>query len=112
MNKNEIGVCIDEGVAYILEEKKDENLITIIKADEPDTETRQAKDRSFYKKVIEQIQDFEIISLFATSKARNEIVRRIRAKKLDHIVVQKNATETVTENQKIDFINGYFKAKC
>lgn len=118
LHKHKIGVCVDEAVAYLLEEKNDEHLITIIKADELEDDadaikpTKHQKDHAFYKRVFDMIQDFDKICLFGPEKARNEIIRRIRAKKLNHILVLGNSAEgKVTENQKIDFINGFFKAK-
>lgn len=117
LHKHEIGVCVDEAVAYLLEERSDENLITIIKADEPEEADNSAppkghrKDHAYYKKVFDIIQDFEKVSLFGSLSARNEILRRLRAKKLNHILVTNNSGDKVTESQKIDFINGFFKVR-
>ena len=116
--KHEIGVCVDEAVAYLLEERNDENLITIIKADESEeTDSTQSgkhqrKDHVYYKKVFDMIQDFDKVLLFGPTKSKNEIIRRIRAKKLNHILVQNNNPEgNVTQNEKFEFINGFFKSK-
>ncbi len=111
--KNEIGVCVDYGVAYLLEEKNDENLITIIKADDIDIaaagEKPMRKDHAFFKKIFDTVRDYDKISLFGPASAKNEILQRIRANKLSHIKIKNNPVEEkITENQRIDFINGYF----
>jgi hypothetical protein len=115
--KNEIGVCVDYGVAYLLEERNDENIITIIKSDDVLEEIgvhekKLRKDHAFFKRIFDSIRDFESVSLFGPTSAKNEILQRIRANKLSHIKIENNsADEKITENQKIDFINRYFEAK-
>jgi hypothetical protein len=115
--KNEIGVCVDYGVAYLLEERNDENIITIIKSDDALEEIgihekKLRKDHAFFKRIFDAIRDFETVSLFGPTSAKNEILQRIRANKLSHIKIENNAVEEkITENQKIDFINRYFEAK-
>jgi hypothetical protein len=118
LHKNEIGVCVDESVAYLLEEKNDENLITIIRADEIGEEKgtlrqkRRQKKLAFYRKVFELIQDFDKVSLFGSAAAKNEIIKQIRANKLRNIQIQHDTPGAeITENQKIDFISRYFARK-
>jgi hypothetical protein len=121
LHKTKIGVCMDEGVAYLLEEKNDENVITIIEAEDfddlnsesikPAKRKRPQKDNPFIKKVFEIIKDFDKVSLFGPAQARNQLMSRIRAHKLLDIEIQNNpfVEDTLTEKQKIDFINRYFE---
>ncbi len=116
LHKTKIGVCMDNTVAYLLEQKNHERVITIIEANEdedldldhtPAQPTR--KDHKFFKKVFEMIKDFDKVSLFGPAAAKRELLNRIRANKLFHIEIQNNPIEdNVTENQKIEFINEYF----
>jgi hypothetical protein len=125
IHKTKIGVCVDDGVAYLLEEKNDEKVITIIDADEEtnidiveeleDTTIVQTpymkKKQAFYYRVFEIIKNFDNISLFGTASAKREIMSRIRAHKLNHIEIQNNPLEDkITENHKIEFINQYFSS--
>jgi hypothetical protein len=110
---------MDESVAYLLEEKNDENIITIIEAEDEaqpvqeDTNSpaqrRRKKNHAFFKKVFEAVKDFDKVLLFGPVSARMEILNRIRASKLSHIeILNKSAGDIITENQKIEFINQYF----
>lgn len=123
LHKNEIGVCVDKDIAYLLEEKNDENLITIIKADDPgDSEPAKHTDglrpkkrprkNDFYRKVFEMIRDFDKVSLFGPASAKKEIIRLLAANQVSKIAIEESEDEEeVTENQKIDFINRYFDEK-
>lgn len=120
LHKTKIGVCMDEGVAYLLEEKNDENVITIIGADEsPETDMailnvnrrKSVKDHAFFKKIFEIIKDFDTVFLFGTASVKNEILSRIKANKLLDIEIQnfQLSDDNITENEKIEFINRYFE---
>lgn len=124
LHKNEIGVCVDKDIAYLLEEKNDENLITIIKADDPiDSELAKQTDdglrpkkrlrkNDFYRRVFEMIRDFDKVSLFGPTSAKKEMIRLLNASQVSKISIEENEDEEeVTENQKIDFINRYFNEK-
>ena len=103
LGKKKIGVCLDEGIAYLLEEKNDENVITIIQTD--DSEIKH----THLMKVFEIVQDFDKISLFGSSAAKNELIHRINNNKLLNIEIQNHqSTDKITENQRFDFINSYF----
>jgi hypothetical protein len=116
LHKTKIGVCMDAGIAYLLEEKNDENVITIIEAeqDKPAAEdskykTRVRNEKAFYKKVFDFVKDFDKVALFGPAKIKNELINRIRANEFLKIEIQNNPIEDkITENQKIDFINQYF----
>jgi hypothetical protein len=125
IHKTKIGVCVDDGVAYLLEEKNDEKVITIIDADEEttidnieeieDTTIIQTpymkKKQAFYYRVFVIIKNFDNISLFGTASAKRELMTRIRAHKLNHIEIENNPLEEkITENHKIEFINQYFSS--
>ena len=122
LNKTKIGVCMDYSVAYLLEEKNDERVITIIEADiasasdvlsaEIVSQTNpNGKNHGFYKKVFEMVKNFDRISLYGPTPVRNEILSRIRANKLLNIeILSKTVDGKITENQKIDFINAYFES--
>ncbi len=106
---------MDNSVAYLLEEKNHERVITIIEADDDDDLTMDPmahparKDHKFFKKVFDMVKDFDKVSLFGPASAKRELLNRIRANKLFHIEIQNNPIEdNVTETQKIDFINEYF----
>lgn len=103
MQKKEIGVCFDNGVAYLLESKNDENVITIIEDDD------SQKKHTFFRKVFNVIKDFDKIALFGPAYAKNEMVFRLKKDKLTDVeVVTYPVDDKITENQKIDFIQGYF----
>ncbi len=123
IHKTKIGVCVDDGVAYLLEEKNDEKVITIINADEdididleddfediivqsPQLRRKQA----FYYRVFDIIRNFDKISLFGTASAKREIMSRIRAHKLNIEIQNNPLEEKITENHKIEFINQYFSS--
>jgi hypothetical protein len=125
IHKTKIGVCVDDGVAYLLEEKNDEKVITIIDADEETTNDNieeiedttiiqtpyMKKKQAFYYRVFEIIKNFDNISLFGTASAKRELMTRIRAHKLNHIEIENNPLEEkITENHKIEFINQYFSS--
>ena len=119
LHKTQIGVCMDYSIAYLLEEKNEEKVITIIEADSEMLVNNQGddnnnirtgrKDSVFFKKVFEIVKDFDKVFLFGPVSAKNELLHRIKANKLLHIEIQNNPTgDKITENQKIDFINKYF----
>ena len=122
LNKTQIGVCMDYSVAYLLEEKNDERVITIIEADVASAAdvvsaeivsqvNPNGKNHGFYKKVFELIKNFDRVSLYGPTPVRNEILNRIKANKLLNIEILTNPVEgKITENQKIDFINAYFES--
>jgi len=122
LNKTQIGVCMDYSVAYLLEEKNDERVITIIEADVASAAdvvsaeivsqvNPNGKNHGFYKKVFELIKNFDRVSLYGPTPVRNEILNRIKANKLLNIEILSNPVEgKITENQKIDFINAYFES--
>jgi len=100
---------MDDGIAYLLEEKNDENVITIIEAEHSIDETHIRNEKSFYKKIFELIKDFDKIALFGPVKVKNELINYIKSNKLLQIEIQNNPIENkITENQRIDFINEYF----
>lgn len=108
LHKTKIGVCMDYKVAYLLEEKNHEKVITIIEADEEEASTNPNRKQDFFKKVYEMIKDFDKVALFGPAQVKRELMNRIRASK-HPIEIQNNPIEdNVTENQKIDFINEYF----
>lgn len=124
LHKNEIGVCVDKNIAYLLEEKNDENLITIIKADDPgDSEPakqtydalrpkKKLRKNEFYRKVFEMIRDFDKVSLFGPTSAKKEMMRLLNASQVSKINLEESEDdEEITESQKIDFINRYFNEK-
>ena len=103
LHKTKIGVCLDHSVAYLLEDKNDEHVITIIEADETE------KKNNFYRKVFEIVKDFDKVALFGPESVKNELIHRIVENKLLNIEIQNNPIEErITENQKIEFINQYF----
>lgn len=113
--KQKIGVCLDERVAYLLEEKNDENLITIIRADDEESESLRPKKKlrknEFYRKVFDLIRDFDRISLFGPASSRKEILRLLDVNKVSGVDIENDSHDQVTESQKIDFINNYFKSR-
>ena len=103
LQKRKIGVCFDNGVAYLLESKNDENIITVIEDDDQD------KKHTFFRKVFNAIKDFDKIALFGPAYAKNEMVFRIKKDKLTDIeIVSYPVEDKITENHKIDFIQEYF----
>ncbi len=122
LNKTQIGVCMDYSVAYLLEEKNDERVITIIEADVASAAdvvsaeivsqvNPNGKNHGFYKKVFELIKNFDRVSLYGPTPVRNEILNHIKTNKLLNIEILSNPVEgKITENQKIDFINAYFES--
>lgn len=103
LQKKSIGVCFDNGVAYLLEEKNDENIITIIEADE------SQQKHTFFRKVFNVVKDFDKVSLFGPAYAKNELLFRIKKDRGHDIeVLNHPIDDKITENQKIDFIKEYF----
>ncbi len=123
LEKTKIGVCIDYRVAYLLEEKNDEKVITIIEADvasagdeiNADAVSQvnpTGKNHGFYNKVSDLIMGFDQVSLLAPDSVKNEILKRIKgnsALKMD--IQNEDIAGKISENQKIEFINTYF-ANC
>lgn len=116
LSKTKIGVCIDYEIAYLLEEKNDENLITIIEA-KPLNESnahgisKKTKNQNFYKNIVDVVKNFEEVVLFGPDYLKNQIIVRIKANNTLHIEIQSNAAEDdITESKKIQFINDYFRA--
>lgn len=120
LHKTKIGVCIDDSVAYLLEEKNEQNVITIIEAGENDPATaflsqdepvhdKQRQRHLFFKRIFDAIRDFDKIAFCGPASARREILNRIKANKLLNIEFQNTPeNEKITENQKIEFISNYF----
>jgi hypothetical protein len=112
-HKHEIGVCVDEDIAYLLEEKNDENLITIIHADESDAispakiKTKSRK-QAFLKKIFENIRDFDKISLCGPAAVKAEIKKLFRENSVKEVQIEESEGDEITESQKLDFINEYF----
>jgi hypothetical protein len=110
-HKEQIGVCMDDHVAFLLQQQRDENVITIISSEEMQEECKR-KDHTFYKKVFEALRDFEAVHLFGPKAAKDEIVRRIKSEKLSNIkVVNGSADEKMNDKGKIAFINNFFGVK-
>jgi len=109
LHKYEIGVCLNEDVAYLLKEKYDENLITIIHADEQDADrkTRNRK-QAFFKRIFEMIRDFEKVSLCGPASVKTEIKKLFRDNSLKDVQIDESDGEEITESQRIEFINSYF----
>ncbi|RZJ35403.1 MAG: hypothetical protein EOO51_05845 [Flavobacterium sp.] len=121
LHKTKIGVCIDDSVAYLLEEKNEQNVITIIQAGENDPATKflsdedeplgdkQSQRHIFFKRIFDAVRDFDKIAFLGPANARKEIMNRIRANKLLHIEFQNiPESDKITESQKIEFISNYF----
>jgi len=116
LHKYEIGVCLDEDVAYLLEEKFDEHLITIIHADdetEPEavkTKSRSRKQR-FLRRIFEMIRDFDKISLCGPAAVKSEIKKLFKENSLRAVQIDESEADEVTESQKLEFINAYFQTR-
>jgi len=123
LEKTKIGVCIDYRVAYLLEEKNDEKVITIIEADVASASDEinadavsqlnpTGKNHGFYNKVSDLIMGFDHVSLLAPDPVKNEILKRIKNNGgLEMNIQNKDIVGKLSENQKIEFINTYF-ANC
>jgi hypothetical protein len=114
LHKHEIGVCLDEDVAYLLEEKHDENLITIIHADEDPYQKKtrtKHKRQAFFKKIFELIRDFDKVSLCGPATLKSEIKKLFKDNSVREVQIKESDSEEVTESQKLDFINHYFGAR-
>ena len=117
LHKSKIGVCLDYSIAYLLEEKNEERVITIIEANDeptvlarPQNRRKHAKDHVFFKKVFDIVKDFDKVLLFGPASVKKELLNRIKANKSLEIEVQNDTQqEKVTENEKIEFINSYFE---
>lgn len=104
LNKTRIGVCVEDHMAYLLEEKNEENVITIIEAQPSD------HNHAFLKKVYEIVKHFDKIFLFGPANIKNKLIGRIRANTLRIEIMNDPVEGKITDNQKIDFINQYFEA--
>ena len=118
LHKTKIGVCLDHSIAYLLEEKNEEKVITIIQSEAAAQNEIEAseiqegtRDTSFYKKVYDIVRDFDKVSLFGTETAKKELIGRLKADRLYNIeILNPRRTSSITENQKIRFINEYFES--
>lgn len=116
IKKTKIGVCLDYTIAFLLEEKEDENLITIIRA-EDDTQpqqskpvTRRRRNKEFVQKVYDLVKTYDRVSLFGTEAARLDFLRTIRNGKRKDIEVNSIPLgKGKPEEQRINFINSYFQ---
>ena len=116
LHKNEIGVCLDEVVAYLLEEKYDENLITIIHADDNDGKSAakaklKNRKQAFFKKIFEIIRDFDKVSLCGPASVKSEIKKLFKDNSVREVQINENESDEVTETEKLEFINHYFEAR-
>ena len=103
--KDNIGVCLNDQMAFVLERRSDENLITVISAEDQSKPNLNA----YYKKVFDSLRDFRHIRLFGPKKSTNEIERRIKAHKLDFTtILDAHPEETPAQDKRIDFSNEYF----
>src|SRR6476620_3106561 len=120
LHKSKIGVCLDYSIAYLLEEKNEEKVITIIESDEeeaiqPNADDsnqlrKRRKNQAYFKQVFEIVKDFDKVLLFGPASVKKELVNRIKAHKLFNIEILNNSNkDQVTESEKIEFINNYFE---
>lgn len=97
--KTKIGVCIDYRVAYLLEEKNDEKVITIIEADVASAADEinadavsqvnpTGKNHGFYNKVSDLIMGFDQVSLLAPDPVKNELLKRIKSNGIREVDIQ------------------------
>ena len=114
--KSKIGVYLEYSIAFLLERKDDENLITIIRATEDDVPeapppiTRHRKNREFVRKVADHVKSYDSISLTGNQSAQKALMREIADGKDHPIEVRALPPKRGnTEQQRIDFINSYFK---
>jgi len=114
--KSKIGVYLDYSIAFLLERKDEENLITIIRpteddvAESPPPITSQRRNREFVRKVADMVKPFDRISLSGNQAAQTALIRQIADDKDHHIEV--NALPPGNgraEQRRLDFINSYFK---
>lgn len=109
LHKNKIGVCLDKHVAYLLEEKNHEKVITIIEADET-IKNSALQNKEFIKKVYEVVKDFQKVSLFGPATIKKDFLQRVKAGRLPIEIQNNPIEENLTEAHKFDFINEYFSA--
>ncbi len=117
LHKYEIGVCLDEDVAYLLEEKYDEHLITIIHADDVGPEHNIVKPKSrhrkqrFLKRIFEMIRDFDKVSLCGPASVKSEIKKLFKDHSVRAVQIDESHGDQVTESEKLEFINSYFSTR-
>jgi hypothetical protein len=111
--KTSIGVYLDYSVAFLLEQKDDENLITIIRAasdHEPDVPlTKQHRNREFVRRVCDMVKLYDRISVSGNLAAQRALIRQIQGDK-DH-KVEVNSFPPIKgrgEQRRLEFINRYF----
>ena len=115
LHKTKIGVYLDEKIAYLLERKNEEKVITIIEADDEGerenviTRRTNRKNHAFFKKVFELVRDFDRVFLYGPESAKRELLNRIRAERgLQIEILNGNREDKVTDHQKYQFITEYF----
>lgn len=117
LTKTKVGVYLDYSIAFLLEQKDDENLITIIRASdmEPGDEsgkpvTRHRRNREFVRKVFDLVKSYDRISIFGNQSAQNALIRQLEGiKDSDIEIIGLPPAKGKAEQQRIDFINNYFK---
>ncbi len=113
LHKSKIGVYLDEKIAYLLERKNEEKVITIIEAEDDEDRSlpnkRNRKNHAFFKKVFELVRDFDRVFLYGPEGAKRELLNRIRAERgLQIEILNGNREDKVTDVQKYQFITEYF----
>ncbi len=112
LHKTKIGVYLDEKIAYLLERKNEEKVITIIEAEDEGENfvmRPQRKNHAFFKKVFELVRDFDRVFLYGPEGAKRELLNRIRAEQgLQIEILNGNREEKVSDTQKYQFISEYF----
>jgi predicted RNA-binding protein len=103
-----IGVCVDESVAYLLLEKNEDKIITIIEADAELDDAYGGRAIAFSKRIFDLVKDFDKIFLFGPERVKRELLLRIKTNKLKIEIQHSNFAETITDHQKYTFINEYF----
>ncbi|HRN99133.1 MAG TPA: hypothetical protein PLA69_07465 [Flavobacterium sp.] len=117
LTKTKIGVYLDYSIAFLLEQKDDENLITIIRASDMETAeaqvkplTRHRRNREFIRKIFDLVKSYDRISIFGKQSAQSALIRQLEAIKDSEIeIVSLPPAKGKADQQRIDFINNYFK---
>ena len=112
LHKTKIGVYLDERIAYLLESKNEEKVITIIEADDEGENyvmRPQSRNRAFIKKIFDLVRDFDRVFLYGPEAAKRELLNRIRSERgLQIEILNGNREEKVSDTQKYQFISEYF----
>jgi hypothetical protein len=122
-NIRKIGIWMDHSTAYLIELKDDSIEEIIIKSETPHPENKtgfrqneklvhikeQHQESSYYKKLSDNIINYQEVVLFGPTEAKTELLNLLKADHLfENIKIAVKQSDKMTTNQMHAFVRSYF----